>query len=61
MSGGHKWDCKNVRIEPAIDILMTVTHKCKKCGATCTHMVPIFNRNWENSIKEVEEYEKTAH
>lgn len=60
MTGGHKWDCKNVRIEPAVDILMNVTHKCKKCGATRTDIVPVYNREWEKRIKEVEDYERMA-
>lgn len=58
LTGGHKWDCKDVRIEPAVDILMNVTHKCKKCGATCTNIIPVYNRDWEKRIKEVEDFEK---
>lgn len=60
LTGGHKWDPKKVRIEPAVDILMNVTHTCKKCGATRTDVVPVYNTQWEKRIKEVEEYENEA-
>lgn len=57
LTGGHKWDCKNVRIEPQVDILFNVIHKCKKCGAVRQDIIPLAKPEWEKKIKEVEEFD----
>lgn len=57
LTGGHRYNPWECRLEHVIDGLYSITCRCTKCGNVRQDIVPIKVPKWENRIEEVRRYD----